>query len=285
MNKIFIIISSNRQASLPQKTVSVIEKTQTPTIFIKQNLQPKYHHHPYIKEIFTKTTGSSIGRNIGIKYAIKHQANILAFTDDDCIITADWIKSIKNSFSHHSQTKVIFGQTLPYQPEKHPYEFSTCTFQKNVGSPPIKNVCRHWQDIGFSNNMAIRTEIFKKIGLFMPWIGPGAVIKNGNDAELILRILINKYPINYNHKMLIFHNKWLKKDELKKQNLGYSSGTIGAYGYYAFKGNFFCLSIVTNEFFQEFKNLFFFGNFIDQLKNILYLFKTLLITFYYSQTQ
>lgn len=272
MVSIYIIISSNRFSSLPSETITVIETNKIPTIFVKQNLSPTYHHHPYIKEILTKTTGSSIGRNIGIKYAMKNKAKILAFTDDDCIITNSWIKIIKSQLNKNID--VLFGRTLPYQPQLHPQQFSVCTFSKKNTSQPITKFCRHWQKIGFSNNMAVKSKILKRVGFFSPLFGPGTKIPTCEDGELILRIISYQIPIYYNSQMLCYHNKWLTLEQLTKQNFDYTKGTVGVYGFYALKGNLFCVSVVTNEFIEELKNFHFL--------NIFFLLKTLLISFYYS---
>lgn len=291
--KLCLIICSNRETRLPKKTENLITKKKIKTFFVKQNLPEFYKRHKYIQEIITDSKGSSNARNTGIGFAKNY--DIIAFTDDDCIITEKWIDSINKRFQN-PQTNIIFGKTFPYQPSKHKGEISVCTFSKNPKSSPIVSFCKHWEQVGFSNNMAIRTKILKKIKGFKPWLGPGSICLNGEDAEFILNAINLGYPIFYEENMIVYHDKWLTQKQLKKQNISYNSGTIGAYGYYAFKGNLFCKNIISEAFFNSIKNTLksfreiihpktFLDDINYQLVNLFFMSRTFVITYFYHLTK
>lgn len=293
--KLCIIICSNRQKKLLKATENIITQEKIFTFFVKQNLPGYYKKHKYIHEIKTNSIGISTARNIGIKFAKNFE--FIAFTDDDCIVTANWIKSIKKSFQNQ-KINLLFGQTLPYKPSnpKNKNKFSVCTFSKNPKLSPVTSFCKHWESIGFSNNMAARTKVLKKLKGFKTWLGPGSFCLGGEDAEFILNAINSGYPIFYNKNMIVYHNKWLNSQQLHRQYISYNSGTIGAYGLYAFQGNFFCKSIVKESFQESLKNILktikqishpksFLNNFIYETTNLFFMFRTFIITYFHHLTK
>jgi GT2 family glycosyltransferase len=249
MKKIFIIIPTNRCQYLPQETVTVIEETKTPTILVKQNLSLNYKNHPYIKEITSNQTGASRARNLGIKFALKQKAEILAFIDDDCIITKNWIKNIVTTFKD-PKINIVFGQTLPYQPKKNLGKYCPCIFTKK-NHQPISWPVSTWDYIGMSNNFAITTEIIHTIGFFSPKIGPGTKIPGGEDADFIIRAIKSGFPIHYNHKALLYHNNWLEKHDLQLLYQKYTFSFAYIYCFHAFHTDISYLNILIKEFFKE----------------------------------
>ena len=157
-----------------------------------------------------KQKGKTRALNTGIKAA---RGNICAFTDDDCIPDTKWLENIVHIFRTNPMISGVFGKTLPYRPNLHPNLICPCTFnkpQKRIITKPH----RHWEDIGFGNNMAFKKATLEKIGLFKTWLGPGSVGSNCEDGELAQRALIRGYSIGYNPHMIVYHNKWLTPAEL-----------------------------------------------------------------------
>jgi GT2 family glycosyltransferase len=99
-----------------------------------------------------------------------------------------------------------------------------------------QNLGEHWVNVGFDNNAAIKTKIFKNIGGYKWWLGPGCLVPYGEDAEFILRSLIAGYKIAYNPKMLVYHNRFLTEKEFAQQTETYTYGGLVTYGFYAIQG-------------------------------------------------
>lgn len=218
--------------------------------------------------IFTNTKGLSKARNIGINNAT---SKYLFFTDDDCILGKSTIKNIVTWINKQASkhTIICFGKTLAYEPQKHPSPFECpCCFEKGLVH---KSHYMHWIDSGFGNNMLISKNIFSKIGMFKEWLGVGSIGISAEDAEFIIRSKINKYQISYNAKMLIFHNRWLSKDQINEQEQNYNIGGIVAYGYHYFQGCLPCrkafkihLNLVWNNALTEIRSV---GRIIARKKN------------------
>lgn len=235
--KLFIVTCSNRKATLDPSFFSLPFK-ELEIYFVKQNLAATlYTHTPHVHEYVQKAKGVSKARNFALRMILpKAKAtDIILFTDDDCIVSADWIKQIQQFFFAHPKADAVFGQTCSYQPQQHPKEICPCTITKTEQHRAVVGD-KHWENIGFSNNMAVKAQTFNQLGLFKEWLGPGSIGSNGEDSEWIIRALLHHYKVYYEPSIKIYHNKWLDQAQQKKQNLSYTIGGIASYGFYAFLG-------------------------------------------------
>ena len=64
-----------------------------------------------VRYIATDTVGVAISRNIAIREAA---ADIVVFTDDDCVCNRDWLKSIVAEFAADPQALGVYGRVVPY---------------------------------------------------------------------------------------------------------------------------------------------------------------------------
>ncbi len=203
-----------------------------------------YHHLNKAKK--------SEALNLGISMA---KGNILAFTDDDCIVSHNWLYSIKKTFQEDKKIKMLFGKSMPYQEKKHPNLVCPSVFTMD-SDHVISKPTFHAEKIGFGNNMAIRRDsLLDKSIYFASWLGPGSAAHAAEDAEISLRMLMSGNKIRYNSKILVFHNKWLNEKESFTQMLQYLCGETACYGYYFFKGHAFTKRIIWYNF-NDSKNKF-----------------------------
>lgn len=201
----------------------------------------KNFNHP--KFIHSKQTGKSRGLNQAIDIS---SAPILAFTDDDCLADKKWLQTIFESFKKDKKITGLFGRTIPYQAKKHNHLICPSTFnQKELRL--IDSPRKHWEEIGFGNNMAFRKNFFTKFGKFKEWLGPGSIGSNAEDAEIAQKALINKQIILFNPDAVVSHNKWLNKEQDKKQMLSYICGEMACYGYLALNGHQIGKEIISNN--------------------------------------
>jgi GT2 family glycosyltransferase len=164
--------------------------------------------------------------------------------DDDCIINKNWAQYAVKTLDNRT-ISLVYGQTKPYQPNKHKGQFCPSTFKKN---PNIFSVAtkldRHWVNVGFDNNVAMKRRIIDNIGGYKKWLGPNSIIPAAEDAEFILRAQIAGYKIAYNPKMIVYHNKWMSKHDHENLIEDYTLGGITAYAFYAFQGVTECRRIM-----------------------------------------
>ncbi len=206
--------------------IIIIDQSQEPLknteILLKSN-KIKYYHL------------NSKNKSKAINLALKNvNGDITTFTDDDCIVDKDWLRNINKTFQQKKDIIGVFGKVYPYNQEENKDKVCPSIFlnkRKNI----IIRPCLHWKNIGFGNNMAYRREIFNKIGGFKEWLGPGSIGIAAEDAEFAIRCLAKGYKLLYNPKIIVYHNRWLTKEECRRQNLFYSCGEVACYGYFGFQ--------------------------------------------------
>lgn len=166
-------------------------------------------------------------RNIAIK---KLKSNILIFTDDDCIATSDWVEELTKPFSQNTVVCVT-GRTLPYTGYKKSDYEKKFSFDK-IGTK-YKIIKKHYgiQNLwrfGHGNNMAFRSVIFTKVGLFDTNLGVGSKGLRAEDVDMFYRIYRAGYKIVYNPNAIVLHKHLVKKQELPWQSYanGYASKLV-----------------------------------------------------------
>lgn len=155
---------------------------------------------PLIREHKRKEKGESVSRNFGIKQA---KGEIIALTDDDCIVDKYWLRHIVNIFEKNKDILGIFGSVLPYQQEKHRRKIcpSTQMIEKDMflNKPPLSYV------IGQTNNCAFRRAVFKNLGGFTEQLGVASLGGSAEDVDFMLRLLSAGYQVMLTPKIKVYH--------------------------------------------------------------------------------
>jgi glycosyltransferase involved in cell wall biosynthesis len=176
----------------------------------------------------------SVALNVGLKRA---SGKYIAFTDDDCILSPDWLKKSHAFFQKNLQSVGVFGRVKPYGTPPYGRPFHP----QDIDQPSTKTVkLPHaflFSDLGNGNNMIFRKNIFEIVGSFNEWLGVGAPCGGGGeDGELAYRILKRGYPLIYDPTILIYHNRWLTHDELRHTENIYSCGSTAFATYWMIRG-------------------------------------------------
>lgn len=236
-----IISTKNRPDHLSQCLNSI--RTQTyqsyEVIILDQNIDnrttrvcksSKIHNLIHIRHIAGwKTTAL----NTGLKYA---KGQLIAFTDDDCIVSSGWLRNIKKYFQNNPKSVGIFGRVTPYgnPPKEHPIHPQDINLSKmKIVKKPHAFL---FSELGNGNNMVFRKHIFNEVGGFNEWLGVGAPCGGGGeDGELAYRILKMCYPLTYNPSVLVYHNRWLTQKESGHMQNVYSCGSTAFTTYWMIK--------------------------------------------------
>lgn len=183
-----------------------------------------------VKYFYTlsKGLGKSKNLNLGIK---KANGEIIAFTDDDCVVSKSWLIEIDVFFKKNSKVSGVFGNTLPLEKTRKENLICPATFiSKKILTTNDPHTIQHLT-LGQGNNMAIRKEVFKKVGLFKTWLGVGSVCKAGEDTDMIFRLLKSNFQLANIPKIIVYHDRWLSYDEENILQASYTMGIAGAYFY------------------------------------------------------
>lgn len=195
-----------------------------------KDLVQKLKQVKYIPEL---RKGLNIARNTGAR-AANHP--LIAYTTDDIAVSRDWIRNIKNAFYEPevmATTGVVFPRSLEtiaqYTFEKY-WGFNSGylprTFNRSYLHKQLADAVPVW-DIGVSENMAFRKEIFDWVGGFDERLDDGTSGCIGY-AEIWYRILANGWTCSYIPANYVFHSHGETQTALSRQLGSLMRGQSGA---------------------------------------------------------
>ncbi len=240
-NKVSVIICTRNRSELlkdcikallnsSDKNFELIIVDNAPDDNSTENLVACFPAVRYIRE---NRKGLDIARNTG---AMNASNNIIAYTDDDVLVSKDWVRNLKYCFED-PDTFCVTGQVFPL----HLATEAQFIFEKywgfNKGYVPLVFDKKYFNlhvtrgvpvwEIGAGANMAFRKEIFTLAGFFDERLDVGAAGCNG-DSELWYRIIAGGWICRYFPHLFVYHNHRQTMKELKKQLYNYMRGHIAA---------------------------------------------------------
>lgn len=133
-----------------------------------------------LRYVRTTSRGLSRARNEAIRLAV---GDVCAFTDDDCTVAPDWIDWLHAVFESTPDLAIAFGKL---EPIAHDVEREFV--------PGFEPAAPLWTrrpynllESGVGANMAIRREVFQRLGEFDEDLGAGAFFRSGEDSDFAYR--------------------------------------------------------------------------------------------------
>jgi GT2 family glycosyltransferase len=179
-----------------------------------------------VKYVIERHQGLSHARNMGI-----HEAggNIIAFTDDDCIVDRYWITSISKEFHSGESIAGIGGRVLLYNKMDRPV--SIRVYEEKIVLSSINRIF----NLIIGCNMAFARPVFDEIGMFDTDFGAGTRLASAEDSDFLYRAYKKGLKIIYSPDVLVYHNHGRRNDEqINALNKGYALG----------RGAFYCKYIL-----------------------------------------
>lgn len=154
--------------------------------------------------------GLSRARNVGWRAA---QGEIVAFTDDDCYPSADFVEQIWQAF-RDPEIAYVGGRVLLHDPGDAPVTIQTSTVYRRIpASIFVEGGMIH------GANLAARRTLLEAIGGFDELLGAGTRLKSGEDVEWISRASAAGFCGAYDPGPCVWHHHRRKVgpevDELK----------------------------------------------------------------------
>jgi GT2 family glycosyltransferase len=177
--------------------------------------------------------GLSIARNRGAAVSC---GDIVAYTDDDMVLHPSWLRRIEDAFDT-KEIWAVTGLVLPAELETE----AQCIFEKvwsfgrgfqrrDFGSQFYSDTRKRgsptWA-IGAGANMALRREVFDKIGGFDERLGAGAA-GCSEDSEFWYRILHAGGVCRYEPGAIVYHFHRRTMEGLRAQIRAYIRGYAAA---------------------------------------------------------
>lgn len=146
-------------------------------------VQARAARHPHIRYVFEPRQGLPIARNSGVLAA---HASVIAFTDDDVEVRADWAAGLMAAFQAYPDVgylggKVIAAWDRARRPSWLPSGHYGPLALQDRGDRPFSVGSHDVRPCLIGANFAVRRGVFERVGLFspaFPW---------GEDREFQLR--------------------------------------------------------------------------------------------------
>jgi glycosyltransferase involved in cell wall biosynthesis len=168
------------------------------------------------KYITERHQGLSYARNIGIQ---ESSGNIIAFTDDDCIVDRHWIASISRGFESGESIAGIGGRVELYNKMDRPV--SVRTYREKMIFSSIDRLF----NLIIGCNMAFARHVFDEVGMFDTDFGVGTSFVSAEDSDFLYRAYKKGLKIIYSPDILVYHNHGRRNDEqINELYKGYAIG-------------------------------------------------------------
>jgi len=159
-----------------------------------------------LRYIFEPEQGLSYARNRGVREA---RGQIIAFTDDDCIVEKSWVANISNAFNTYNPAivggKVILKLTIP-TPKWLSEKLVDILGAYDRGDDIVFLDNHKENSIGIGANICFKKSTLDKVGLFRVDLGrKGNSLCMGEETELIRRIKKQGGKCMYYPFAIVYH--------------------------------------------------------------------------------
>jgi glycosyltransferase involved in cell wall biosynthesis len=175
-----------------------------------------------LRYLRTNRFGLSRGRNDGIAAS---RGELVAFTDDDCIVDPGWLNAIEGDMRDPSVAGV-FGRVLPS--EYRGRSGIDLAFKDSEERKEYVRKAIPWH-IGHGANMAFRRADLIALGGFDEILGAGGLLPSHEDGDMSYRILASGRRLVFAPSSLVFHRQWRDWDERKRTERAYALGAGGQF--------------------------------------------------------
>lgn len=214
----FRAVASVLASSNPRLQLRVVD--QSPTGETREALGP-FAADPRMVYLRSTRAGIAVARNLGVAAST---APLIAFTDDDCEVDADWLNAITAPFLRESRIGVVLGSVIAA-----PYDRATgFTPAYRVPRPFVaRSILSKARIEGIGACMAMSRSAWEALGGFDEQLGTGGPLRAGEETDLIMRALIRGVWVSETPAARVTHSGFRTWDEGRPLIEGYMHG-LGA---------------------------------------------------------
>ena len=191
-----------------------------------------------IRYLRSPSMGAARARNIGVRNS---RGEIIAFTDDDCEVMPDWIDEIISAFQTDQKVGIVLGRVLA-GPHDSKLGFIPAYF---LNEPYLAcGIREKHKTEGIGACMGIRRTTWTALRGFDECMGPGAVLKSGEDTDFIVRNLLSGYYVYETPKITVVHHGFRTWEEGHKLIKSYMFGFGAMFAKHIKSGNWRILVVL-----------------------------------------
>jgi len=193
--------------------------------------------HPAMRYVCEPEPGLDRARNRAI---LEGRGDVIAYTDDDVCVDAQWIAAIARAFEEEPQAMAVTGLVVPDEidtPAQRLFEryggfgrgFRRAVYRTPNGVGAVRQYGGTGR-FGTGANMAFRRRFFTKSNMFDPALDVGTPANGGGDLDMFLRVLKRGHALVYEPAAIVRHRHRRTYPELRRQ---IADNGIGFYAYLA----------------------------------------------------
>jgi GT2 family glycosyltransferase len=177
-----------------------------------------------VKIVYEPRPGLGGARNLGIAAA---SGRILAFTDDDCRVKADYLVDLERHHADDTGPAIRGGRVELGDPTDIRFSIK-CDLNAARLTPDV-----HPGGLLLGCNMTMVRDVIDRIGLFDERFGAGAPFRSGEETEFLYRAYRAGIVVEYVPDMCVVHFHGRKgNSDLERLNFGYHFGNGAMYAKY-----------------------------------------------------
>jgi glycosyltransferase involved in cell wall biosynthesis len=223
----------------PDFDVTVIDQSSTAATemalhsILKCDRRITYHH--------MALAGLSRAYNVGIT---KTKADLIAFTDDDCIVPVDWLQRIENAFAEESDADLLYGQVVAK-----PSALEEGSIVPDLPFTRSERLSRRdgFRVIGMGANFAARRTLFDRIGGFDEALGGGGPLRSSQDFDLAYRTYRAGAVILLRPEVTLLHDGGREPDDWHTVMHNYGVGDGAFYTKHVRCGDLYALMLLVRK--------------------------------------
>ena len=154
------------------------------------------------------------GKSNALNYALPRlEGDFICFIDDDHRISTGYFTALFDAVSLYKNETIFFGKILPDWNGEEP-DWARDTGEYAIYPLPVPHYDKGNESFEFHNNvsipgggnLALKREVFKRVGLFNTELGPhGHDLGGGEDGDYVLRAINGGEKLRYLPDMVQYH--------------------------------------------------------------------------------
>jgi GT2 family glycosyltransferase len=216
---------------IDQSTTNATEDVLSPMVTSDERLT--YHR--------MDTAGLSRAYNVGIR---RTRGELIAFTDDDCIVPVDWLKQIEQAFSEEPEAELLYGQVVAK-----PAALEEGFIVPDLPFTKAERLSRRdgFRVFGMGANFSARRRLFDRIGGFDEVLGGGAPLRSSQDYDLAYRTYRAGAVILLRPEVTLLHDGGREPGDWHTVMHNYGIGDGAFYSKHVRCGDVYALSLLVRK--------------------------------------
>jgi GT2 family glycosyltransferase len=206
-----VVCTRNRPALLRRLLESLAECTPLPdeVLLVDQSTSSEseevvrsYAAGCFPRAVYMRIAGK--GKSRALNLAVREaRGSVLLLTDDDCVVSADWVGQVRAAFRTDPELDCVMGRVLPggEQDRRLPLSLRTAPTAKRYDSVRFCETA----ELGWGNNVSFRANVLRCMEGFDLSLGPGAWWPAGEDADAVYRLIKAGREAAYIPEVVVYH--------------------------------------------------------------------------------